>query len=162
MQSISDFLHGRHFNLLHRLFTGQSALARIETSLRALHALHAIVSNSLPVSLRPYCHSVYWSEQTLVINITNSTAMSKIRQLCPRLLETLQQQGIDVKKIKSMIFFTHSKPTAPPKAQRMTPAALQAFQHLQQSISDPGLQQALSALLNAHQPGQKAKSKKIK
>jgi hypothetical protein len=95
---------------------------------------------------------VYWSEKNLMMNITNSTAMSKIRQLCPNLLKILQEQGVELTKIKPVRFFEARKAAAPSKRQQMTPAALKAFQHLQQTLSDVVLKQAVDTLLKAHRP----------
>ena len=139
------------FHLLQHMFSGPSALGQVEARLHHLHLLHAMVIKALPLALRPDCHSVYWSEKILVINITRTTAISKIRQLCPSLVESLQQQGVELKKIRPKIFFDHNKPVSPSKVHRMTSAALAAFQQLEQRVTDPGLKQAISSLLEAHQ-----------
>jgi hypothetical protein len=138
--------------LLHHIFTNQTPLASIKSTLHHLHSLHATLIQALPEALRVYCHSVYWSEKKLILNITNSTAMSKIRQLCPDLVKLLQAQGVELTKIKPVRFFEIQQAAASPKIQKMTPAALKAFQHLQQNVSDTRLKQALTTLLKAHRP----------
>lgn len=124
-------------------------MAQFEARLHHLSTLHAFVTEALPKALRAYCHSVYWSEKTLIINMTNSAVMSKVRQLSPGLVRTLQEKKVDVMVIRPVMFFDQPKP-ASTKPQKMSPAALQAFQTLKQSVSDPQLKEAITALLAAH------------
>lgn len=137
--------------MLHHIFEHQAPLTTIKNVLHQLYTLHATILQALPEALRKYCHSVYWSKQTLMINITNSTAMSKIRQLCPQLLILLQEQGITLTSLKPVRFFEIKKSDPPLKIHHMTPAALQAFQNLQHTLSDTLLKQAIDTLIKAHQ-----------
>lgn len=126
------------------------SLGKIARTVQELRALHAKIIKGLPPPLQSYCHSVYWSEDNLVLNITHHAALSKIRLLCPNLLNVLQQQGIPVRKIKPTIFFLPSHAPTGDKMQKMTPAALKAFEELAQTVTDPALKKAIATLLNAH------------
>lgn len=125
-------------------------LKGITREVKKLQALRDHVIKALPKELQPYCHSVYWSDSTLIVNITHQAALSKTRLLCPSLLKTLQHQGIQVKTLKFVIFFNSMTTATKPKSQKMTPAALEAFSTLAQATTDPDLKEALTNLLIAH------------
>lgn len=126
------------------------SLGVISRTVQELRTLHAKVIKALPPLLQSYCYSVYWSEDSLVLNITQHAALSKIRLLCPNLLTVLQQQGVAVRKIKPTIFFLPNQTATLDKPQRMTPAALKAFEELSQTVTDPALKKAIASLLAAN------------
>lgn len=126
------------------------SLGKIVRTVQELGTLHTKVIRGLPPPLQSYCHSVYWSEDHLVLNITHHAALSKIRLLCPNLLSVLQQQGIAVRKIKPTIFFLPNQAPTGHKAHHMTPAALKAFEELAQTVTDPALKKAITTLLAAN------------
>jgi hypothetical protein len=120
------------------------------TTVNRLRVIHAIVLKALPKSLQPYCDSVYFSNQTLIINITNNAALGKIRQYHDVLRQALEEKNVTPTEIKTVRYFKET-PLSPVKTHRMTPAALEAFQQLQESVTDLSLKEAIMHLLASHE-----------
>jgi hypothetical protein len=135
--------------LLKHAFSNNSVLSRIQGHIHQLDTIHALLLTILPSTLRPHCHSVYWMQKTLVANITNTAALSKIRQLSPSILINLQQKELPLTEFKAVILMP-STAILNKKTQKMTPAALAAFQTLENSVSDNELKKAITKLIQSH------------
>lgn len=102
------------------------------------------------------CEVMQLSEGTLTISAPHSALASKLKQLCPKLQQFLQERGWQINAIRIKVQVKTSAPVKPPVKQLSMPAtALQAFEELSASIDESKqnqqLKQALERLLRHHQ-----------
>ena len=135
-----------------RTYTGRDArLNRLIDRVEEMNRLLRDVRKSVPPELAPYCISASWSGFTLLVGVSNSAAANRLRLAAPTILTNLQAYGLHASAIRPrvQVALQTEKPN-PPKNLRMTDHAMDAFSELASQVSDPGLRQAVEALLRHH------------
>lgn len=133
-------------------FAGRDAkLSRIIDRVGELNRLLLTVRKALPPELAPFCLSASWSGFTLMIGVSSSAAANRLRLLAPSILTNLQASGLHASAIRPRVQVSlQTEKVNPPKNLHMTDQAMDAFSELANTVSDPGLRQAVQALLRHH------------
>jgi len=128
--------------------SGDPRLNRLIDRVDEMNRLLREVRNAVPPELAPYCLSASWSGFALQVGVSHSAAANKLRLVAPSILTKLQASGVHASAIRPrvQVALQIEKPN-PPKTLRMTDQAVDAFSKLADQVSDPGLRQAVEALL---------------
>jgi hypothetical protein len=124
-------------------------LSHLKSQARQLDAIHQRILAQLPATLRKHCHHVYWSGSTLIIQISSSAALGKIRQMQGRLLSALQEDKIPVTEIKPVMAVPEYRP-AIVKSFKMTPVAQRTLSNIAEHVNDTSLKKAITTLIKKH------------
>jgi len=108
----------------------------------------------LPEGLRDACQVINVDGPCLTLAVPNAAHASKLRQLAPRLAETLMRAGWNIVEVKVRIHAGLADPpsyVAPPKeAVALDDQALQAFTHLREHLQPGPLADAVTRLITHH------------
>jgi len=121
-----------------------------------LLAAQKIVAQCLPAGFSDACQVAQITRQQLTLSVPSAAFASKLRQLTPRILDTLHQHGWQVDKIritvqKSRVPMASSQ--TPKDTHPIDPSGLAAFRDLHQQLPAGPLADAVHQLLKRHHHG---------
>ncbi|SAI65943.1 Protein of uncharacterised function (DUF721) [Bordetella ansorpii] len=130
---------------------GAGVLATARVHLQIQHAVAAI----LPPGLGAVCVVAKMESQRLYLAVPGPAHAAKLRQLAPRIAQTLSAQGWNLNEINVKVQAGMPRPGAkaprPPKlAQPLAGSALEAFEQLGQNVRPGPLADAIARLLRHH------------
>lgn len=127
--------------------------ASVLATARAMLDAQAHIRRALPPGLGPACSVVRIEGQRMTVGVPGAAYASKLRQMAPRLVRTLNDAGWNLNEIivrvQGGLRDTVTNPS-PRQIEPLGPLALQAFDSLQAQL-DPGpLAEAIQRLLHRH------------
>lgn len=128
---------------------------QLQTLLRhaeQLGALQRRLEGLLPPPLAAACRAGDLRQHTLTIHAANGAAAAKLKQLLPRLLDRLNQQGAGISLIRVEVRACFAPPPQQPPAGLSSPgpAALASLGALEQRLPESPLKEALSRMVERH------------
>lgn len=121
-----------------------------------LLAAQKIVAQCLPAGFSKACQAAQIHQQQLTLSVPSAAFASKLRQLTPRILDTLHHHGWQVDKIRIVVQKSRVPMTPPPLPKDtnvLDQSGLVAFQHLHQQLPAGPLADAVHQLLRRHHQG---------
>jgi len=132
-----------------------TAASVLATARRYMQIRHALI-NALPDGLGQICQVVKLDAACLTIAVPNGAHAAKLRQLAPRLADTLARAGWNVDEIKIRVLAgSCAPPPYCPPAKEAIPLdgqALQAFSALGEQLQPGPLADAVARLIKHHGP----------
>ncbi len=119
-----------------------------------LLAVQKIIMQCLPPGFAQTCRAAQIQQQQLTLSVPSAAFASKLRQLTPRILDTLRHHGWQVDKIRIAVQKARVSmdPAAIPRdVHTLDQSGLAAFQHLHSQLPAGPLADAVSQLLRRHQ-----------
>lgn len=89
-------------------------------------------------------------QQTLIVYANNGAIAGKLRQLAPRLLEELQNRGIEITAIRVDVQVRIPPPGKKAKDLAVSHNALISLENLENNLADSPLKTALQTLIRRH------------
>jgi hypothetical protein len=127
--------------LIRNLFETTPELRVLREEVRHLLAIESELRSSIPGTLKAGIASIVHGR--LLILTPDNAAASKLRQLLPRLLRTVQQSAPDITSIEVRVQVTECPKPLPHKQKYMTPQARAAFETLAARLPPSSLQRAV-------------------
>lgn len=133
---------------------GAGVLETVRRNLQIQHVMGAL----LPGGMGTVCRIVKLDEQRLHVAVPSAAHAAKLRQLAPRIAQTLTQRGwlvdqLEV-RVQADIREIGRKPPKPAKeAVPLGESALEAFEALHGQVRPGPLADAIARLLAHHKPG---------
>jgi len=122
-------------------------LVAINVQVRRLLALQHALAPALSADLARHVEVVSEDQGVLTLAAPNSAAAAKLRQLVPRVMDTLARQKFHIRRVRVVVQLVRRvKPTDEP-ARRIPATGLHDLARLSRGVKHPGLRNALERLI---------------
>ena len=143
---------------LSHLFQASDELKALSARTRRMRELQALYLRSAPRELAQASRIKNFQKGTLVIGADNGAIATKLRQMAPRLLETLRKTDAEIAglKVEVQVRGAARERVTPSRKVALTRDAVERFETLSKEVADADLKSALARLARHHRRAKKS------